>query len=204
MWFQNAWHAAGRWCLGQGVRLVLRELGSINHPSVSVQVGSNCSWMQPHASGESSLRAAYVCTLLSPLPAGLLTSGDPLWVWWITGMTHSFLDWVRLAGQGRKHNTAYLRNERWCHFKKNKLGPFGGSVLLYSSSLSLAGLSESQSNVYFINTGMLEFQSHSLVCHFRFLFLNYTGRHTEWICVLYKAAGFCLLAVFYVGTMRTF
>lgn len=118
MWFQNTWHTAGRWCLGQGVWLVLRELGSINHPSVSVQVGSNCSWMQPHASGESSLRAAYVCTLLSPLPAGLLTSGDPLWVWWITGMTHSFLDWVRLAGQGRKHNTAYLRNERWCHFKK--------------------------------------------------------------------------------------
>lgn len=53
--------------------------------------------------------------------------------------------------------------------KKKKLGPFGVSVLLYGSSLSLAGLSESQSNVYFINTGMLEFQSHSLVCHFIFL-----------------------------------
>lgn len=116
--FQNAWHTAGRWCLGQGVQLVLWKLGSINHPSVSVKVGCNCSWMQPHASRESSLSAAYVCTLLPPLPAGLLTSGDPLWVWWITGMTHSFLDWVRLAGQGRKHNTAYLRNERWCHLKK--------------------------------------------------------------------------------------
>ncbi len=68
-------------------------------------------------------------------------------------------------------------------FKKNNVGPFGGSVLLYSSSLSLTGLSESQSNVYFINTGMLEFQSHSLVCHFIFLFLNYTSGHTEG-CIL--------------------
>ncbi len=169
LWFQNAWHTAGRWCLGQGVQLVLRELGSINHPSVSVKVGCNCSWMQ-RASGESRLRAAYVCTLLSPLPAGLLTSGDPLWVWWITGMTHCFLDWVRLAGQGQKHNIAYLRNERLCHLKKIKVGPFGGLLLLYSSSRSLTGLPESQSNVYFINTGMLEFQSHSLVCHFIFCF----------------------------------
>ncbi len=57
-------------------------------------------------------------------------------------------------------------------FKKNKVGPFGGLLLLYSSSRSLTGLPESQSNVYFINTGMLEFQKPFACVPFHILFLT--------------------------------